>query len=68
MEIRDLRNRTGLSQSRFAEYFGIPVKTIQKWENHGSTPAPYIVGMIERILDLECQVNDLKGEVTNGRK
>lgn len=53
MNIKQLRKRTGLSQSRFAEYFNVPVRTIQKWECNGSTPPEYIPQMMSRILDLE---------------
>ena len=44
--IQDIRKATGLSQSRFAAALGIPVRTIQKWEIGGSTPAPYLVELI----------------------
>lgn len=49
----------GLTQSKFAEYFGIPVRTIQKWERNGSVPPEYIPKMMERILDSE---DKLKGD------
>lgn len=57
MSIKELRNRTGLSQKKFAEYFNIPVRTIQKWERNGSSPPTYIPQMIERILNLEDELN-----------
>ena len=58
MHIKELRNRTGLSQSKFAQYFGIPVKTVQQWERNGSVPPEYIPQMMERILDLEEQLKE----------
>jgi DNA-binding transcriptional regulator YiaG len=42
-----------MSQSEFANYFGIPVRTIQKWERNGSVPPEYIPKMMQRILELE---------------
>ncbi len=57
MTVKEIRERTGLSQSKFAAYFEIPVRTIQKWERGGSIPAEYIPKMMSRILDLEEQVN-----------
>lgn len=57
MNIKELRQRTGLSQSQFADYFEIPVRTIQKWERNGSTPPEYIPKMMERILDLEDKLH-----------
>jgi len=57
MTVKEIRERTGLSQSKFATYFEVPVKTIQKWEREGSIPAEYIPKMMNRILDLEEQLN-----------
>ena len=59
MNVKQLREKTGLSQSRFAEHFDIPVRTIQKWERNGSSPPVYIPLMIEKILKYE---NIIKGE------
>ncbi len=57
MTIKEIRRRTGLSQSKFAEYFEIPRKTIQKWEQNGSVPPEYIPKMMSKILDLEETLN-----------
>lgn len=45
--IQQIRQETGLSQSKFAAALGIPVRTIQKWEIGGSTPPPYVVALID---------------------
>lgn len=52
-KIKALRAQTGMSQSKFADYFGIPVRTIQKWECKAANPPEYIPKMMERILQLE---------------
>lgn len=57
IKIKELRQRTGLSQSKFAEYFGIPVRTIQKWEIGQANPPEYIPKMISRILELEKRID-----------
>lgn len=57
MNIKEIRQKTGLSQAKFGEYFEIPVRTIQKWERNGSVPSEYIPKMMERILDLEDKLN-----------
>ncbi len=55
-KIKDLRQQTGLSQSRFAEKFHIKLRTLQEWE-YGRTAAPeYVVFMIDRIIELESQL------------
>lgn len=58
MNIQQLRKYTNMSQSEFATYFGIPVRTIQKWERNGSVPPEYIPKMIERILELEKKISE----------
>lgn len=64
MTVKEIRERTGLSQSKFAAYFEVPVRTIQKWEREGSIPAEYIPKMMNRILDLEEQ---LYGEILQNK-
>lgn len=49
---------TNMNQSEFAEYFGIPIRTIQKWERNGSVPPEYIPKMMERILELEKALSE----------
>ena len=36
MEVKELRIQTGLSQSKFAKMFDVPVATLKDWE-HSST-------------------------------
>lgn len=49
--VRQIRDATGLSQSKFAAKFGIPVRTIQKWERGESQPKPYVLHMMQQILE-----------------
>ena len=58
MTIRQLRKSTGLSQSKFSAYFGIPTATLQDWEHERRTPPRYIIGMMERILELEKELSE----------
>ena len=37
-EIRKRRQRLGMSQAEFAEYFGFSVRTLQEWEQGRSVP------------------------------
>ena len=32
MKIKELRRLTGMSQSEFAAYFGLSVRSVQEWE------------------------------------
>ena len=51
--IRELRKKTGLSQSKFSAKFGIPVRTLQQWEQGISAPPEYLARMMEYIMLLE---------------
>ena len=51
--IKELRKQTGLSQSKFAAKFGIPVRTLQQWEQGISAPPEYLVRMMVYIMELE---------------
>ena len=56
--IKQLRKNTGLSQSKFAARFGVPVRTLQQWEQGQSAPPEYVVRMIAYILQLEKESDD----------
>lgn len=56
MTVKELRALTGLSQSKFAAYLGMNVRTLQDWESGRYKPKPYEVTWIERILVLEGMI------------
>ena len=56
MKIKEMRAATGLSQSKFAAMFQIPVGTLQAWEQGRQDPPAYVTSMMERILNLETPV------------
>ena len=53
MKIKELRQLTGMSQSKFAAFFGISVRNIQGWEQERKQPPTYLVDLLKRILDNE---------------
>lgn len=57
VEIREIRKSLGLSQQKFGDYFGIPMRTLQRWEYKKSEPPEYVLDMIKRILILEGKIN-----------
>ena len=57
--IRSLRESTGENRIQFAEHVGIPVRTIDDWENGRRIPPDYIPRMIAYQLELE----KLKAEI-----
>lgn len=55
MTIKEMRIFTGLTQKEFANNFGIPIGTLRRWEYGESTPAPYIIQMMENILPINTE-------------
>ncbi len=54
--IKSLREELEMSQSQFANYFAISVRTIQSWEQGLRTPPDYVVLMMEKILKYEGKI------------
>lgn len=52
MTIKELRQQTGLSQSAFAKYFEIPLRTVQDWEQGKRTPPEYLVKLMSEKLKM----------------
>jgi transcriptional regulator with XRE-family HTH domain len=48
--IRELRQRTGLTQEKFAAKLGVTFPTINRWENGRTKPSPLAVQRIEGLL------------------
>ena len=48
-----MRKETGMKQVEFAEYFAIPVRTLQDWEHGLRTPPEYLVRLLEYRLRVE---------------
>ena len=62
--IRRLRESTGENRIQFAEHVGIPVRTIDDWENGRRVPPDYIPRMIAYQLELE----KLKAEILEAKQ
>ena len=58
---RQPSQKIGLSQSKYSAKFGIPVRTLQQWEQGISAPPEYLVRMMAYILKLE------EGAANNGQ-
>ena len=58
MEIREIRQLTGLSQVKFAERYGIPRRTIEGWEAGERTPPDYVVKLLERAVKMDENVKE----------
>ena len=56
--IKELRNTTNMSQSRFANYLGIPVANIQHWEQGVTTPPNYLIALISRVMKSDGYISN----------
>lgn len=57
VSIKDLRNATGLSQTKFADAYHIPVKNIQNWEQGTRKPPTYLIYLLKRCVELDKKSN-----------
>lgn len=53
MTIKELRAAAHMTQQAFADYFKIPKRSIENWENGASKPADYLTELIEYKLRKE---------------
>lgn len=51
--IKHIRKRAGLTQKAFAEYFKIPLRTVENWEGGQRVAPAYLVELIEYKLENE---------------
>lgn len=48
--IKEIRQRTGLSQAKFCEAYGIPKRTLEDWEGGRRNPPEYVIAMLDKIV------------------
>ena len=63
MKIIELSKLTVLSQSKFANRFHLNVRSVQKWERDARKDPDYVVWLIERVMDLEEQLDAQGNEI-----
>lgn len=57
MTFKELREQSGMNMKRFAEYFGIPYRTVQNWEAGVNKCPEYLLKLMKFRLDHEkCNV------------
>lgn len=66
-QIRELRKSTGLTQKDFARIYDIPLSTLRKWEQGESSPAPYVIRLLARMIPATDErlitINGRNGEI-----
>lgn len=51
LNIRDLRNKLGITQSEFAQRYNIPFRTVQNWETGLRKPPIYIIELLNNRIE-----------------
>ena len=55
-EIRDIRTKAGMTQSVFASYMGVSIKTVEAWECGRTHPT----GPVFRLLDILSKSEEME--------
>ena len=50
MNFKELRQQSGMTQQRFADYFGIPKRTIENWESGVNKCPAYLLDLMKYKL------------------
>ena len=48
--VKEIRTRTGLSQTKFAEHFCIPRRTLENWESGVNSCPPYVLRLLDQAV------------------
>ncbi len=59
MDIKEIRQRTGLTQKKFAEVIGIPQRTIVDWETGRRKPTEYLVKLLDFYVEKNGWYKDI---------
>ncbi len=60
-EVARVRQKTGMSQSEFAGFLGISVRTLQSWERNASKPSGAAVTLL-RLVEAKPEVLEVLAE------
>lgn len=58
MDFKELRKASGMSQRKYAEYFGIPRRTIENWDSGINECAPYLIDLMKYKLEKENKLGE----------
>ena len=53
MDIKEIRKKTGMSQREFAEWLGIPIRTLENWESGNRAAPSYVIELIRYKVETE---------------
>ena len=53
MDIKEIRELTGLNQTDFAKNYNIPLRTYQNWEYGTQKPPEYVLTLLRMVVEME---------------
>ena len=56
-KLMEMRKRTGMNRREFAEYFGIPYRTVQDWELGNRQMPEYLFRLMDYKIRVELLVD-----------
>lgn len=62
MTFKELREQSGMNMKRFAEYFGIPYRTVQNWEAGVNKCPEYLLKLMEYKLKASALIDCIEEE------
>ncbi len=73
MEVKEIRNLTGLSQRAFAEKYKIPLQTLKQWESHKESksyrkPPEYIKFLLGEVVQMSLREDVEHNNYNNQRE
>ena len=58
IEIKKLREQTGMNRKEFCEYFDIPYRTVTEWERGNRNAPDYVLRLLAYYIRMEKMVKD----------
>lgn len=60
IEIKNLREETGMNRTQFCEYFNIPYRTVQDWESGRRVMPEYVLRLLEYRIRTDKILKSMK--------
>ena len=54
-EIREIREKTGMSRAEFSRAYGIPVRTLEDWEAEKRKCPDYVTKLLSRVVSEDSE-------------
>ena len=58
IEIKKLRESTGLNRKEFCELFDIPYRTVTEWERGNRNPPDYVIRLLAYYIRMEKMMKE----------